>query len=70
MPFRENYSRTLCFSVYDEPYEYQVVSFEWDEVGNEYFKAIVSDDFYDNEDLLLQLSRAMLKIYQNSKIWI
>ncbi|KQY90205.1 hypothetical protein ASD24_25225 [Paenibacillus sp. Root52] len=70
MPFRENYSRTLCFSVYDEPYEYQVVSFEWDEVGNEYFKAIVSDDFYDNEDLLLQLSRAMLKIYPNSKIWI
>ncbi|MDQ0171879.1 hypothetical protein [Paenibacillus tundrae] len=70
VPFRENYSRTLCFSVYDEPYEYQVVSFEWDDTNNEYFKAVVSDDFYDNEDLLLRFFREILRIYPKSKLWV
>ncbi|MEY8743847.1 hypothetical protein [Paenibacillus tundrae] len=70
VPFRENYSRTLCFSVYDEPYEYQVVSFEWDDTNNEYFKAVVSDDFYDNEDLLFRFFRAILRIYPKSKLWV
>lgn len=70
VPFRENYSRTLCFSVYDEPYEYQVVSFEWDDTNNEYFKAVVSDDFYDNEDLLFRFFREMLRIYPKSKLWV
>lgn len=69
-PFRENYSRPLCFSVYDEPYEYQIVSFKWDDTHNEYFKAVVSDDFDDNEDLLLRFSHAILKIYPTAKLWI
>lgn len=70
IPFRENYSRPLCFSVYDEPYEYQIVSFKWDDTNNEYFKAVVSDDFDDNEDLLLRFSHAILKIYPTAKIWV
>jgi len=70
LPFSENYSRTLCFSVYDEPYEYQLVSFNWDDTKHEYFKAVVSDDFDDNEDLLLRLSHAILKIYPTAKIWV
>ncbi|MBO2945986.1 hypothetical protein JJQ72_18565 [Paenibacillus sp. F411] len=70
LPFREDYSRTLSFSVYDEPYEYQLVSFNWDDTNNEYFKAVVSDDFDDNEDLLLRFFHAILKIYPTSKIWI
>ncbi|MCT1398469.1 hypothetical protein M4D81_05555 [Paenibacillus sp. p3-SID867] len=70
LPFRENYSRTLCFSVYDEPYEYQFVSFEWDDTQNEYFKAVVSDDFDDNEDLLLRFSHAILKVHPTAKIWV
>jgi len=68
LPFSQNYSRTLCFNVYDEPYEYQFVSFEWDK--NEYFKAVVSDDFDDNEDLLLRLSHAILKVHPTAKIWV
>lgn len=70
IPFRENYSRPLCFSVYDEPYEYQIVSFKWDGTNNEYFKAVVSDDFDDNEDLLLRFFHAVLKIYPTAKIWV
>lgn len=69
-PFREYFSRTLSFSVYDEPYEYQIVNFKWDDTSNEYFKAIVSDDFYENEDLLLRFSHAILKIYPSAKIWV
>lgn len=69
LPFGENYSRTLCFSVYDEPYEYQLVSFKWDDTNNEYFKAVVSDDFDDNEDLLLRFFHAILNIYPTAKIW-
>ncbi|WP_415640158.1 hypothetical protein, partial [Paenibacillus taichungensis] len=37
-PFKENYSRTLSFSVYDEPYEFQTVTYYWDDTQNEYFK--------------------------------
>lgn len=70
IPFRENYSRTICFSLYDEPYEYQLVSFKWDDTNNEYFKAVVSDDFDGNEDLLLRFSHAILKIYPTAKIWV
>lgn len=70
MPFRENYSRPLCLSVYGEPYEYQMVSFKWDDTNSEYFKAVVSDDFDDNEDLLLRFSHAILKIYPTAKIWV
>lgn len=70
LPFRDNYSRPLCFSVYDEPYEYQLVSFKWDDTNNEYFKAVVSDDFDDNEDLLLRFSHAILNIYPTAKIWV
>lgn len=65
--FRENYSRQICFSVYDEPYEYQIVSFKWDDTNNEYFKAVVSDDFCDNDDLLLRFSHAILKKISDSK---
>ncbi|WII39024.1 hypothetical protein [Paenibacillus thiaminolyticus] len=69
-PFRENYSRQICFSVYDEPYEYQIVSFKWDDTNNKYFKAVVSDDFCDNEDLLVRFSHAILKKYPTAKIWV
>lgn len=70
IPFKENYSRPLCFSIHDEPYEYQLVSFKWDDTNNEYFKAIVSDDFYENEDLLLRFSHAILNLYPTAKIWV
>ena len=70
LPFNENYSRTLSFSVYDDPYEYQLVRFKWDDTKNEYFKAVVSDDFDDNEDLLLRFSHAILKIYPTAKLWV
>ncbi|WP_138755670.1 hypothetical protein [Paenibacillus sinopodophylli] len=70
IPFRENYSRTLCFSVYDEPHDFQIVSFKWDDTNIEYFKAVVSDDFDDNEDLLLRFSHAILKIHPTAKIWV
>lgn len=69
-PFKEDYSRPLGFSVYDEPYEYQIISFKWDDTNSEYFKAVVSDDFCDNEDLLLRFSHAILNIYPTAKIWI
>ncbi|KAA2302450.1 hypothetical protein FY526_19785, partial [Clostridioides difficile] len=39
-PFKENYARTLSFSVYDEPYEFQTVTYDWDDTQNEYFKAV------------------------------
>lgn len=70
IPFRENYSRQLCFSLYDDPYEYQIVSFKWDNTHSEYFKAMASDDFCNNEDLLLRFAYGILNIYPTAKIWI
>lgn len=37
---------------------------------NEYFKAIVSDDFDGNEDLLFQFLFALLHEYSDAKVWI
>ncbi|MGZ7440988.1 hypothetical protein [Paenibacillus sp. TH7-28] len=70
IPFEEDYSRQLCFSLYDEPYDYQTVSFKWDDIHSEYFKALVSDDFCDNEDLLFRFVYSVLNIYPSAKIWI
>ncbi|MGQ8870652.1 hypothetical protein [Paenibacillus sp. TSA_86.1] len=69
-PFKEHYSRTISFSLYDEPYDFQFVTFDWDNMQNEYFKAIVSDDFDDNEDLLFQVLLAFLSEFPDSKVWI
>ncbi|MFC9706627.1 hypothetical protein ACFTRD_00545 [Paenibacillus sp. NPDC056933] len=69
-PFKENYSRTLSFSVYDEPYEFQTVTYDWDDTQNEYFKAVVSDEFDDNEDLLFQFLFAFLNEFPDAKVWI
>ncbi|MDN4604872.1 hypothetical protein P5G61_26840 [Paenibacillus sp. F6_3S_P_1C] len=69
-PFKENYSRTLSFSVYDEPYEFQTVTYEWDDTQNEYFKAVVSDDFDDNADLLFQFLFAFLSEFSDARVWI
>lgn len=69
IPFEASYSRQLCFSVYDEPYEYQTIDFKWDETHNKYFKAMISDDFYENEDLLLRFVHSAISVYPNAKIW-
>ncbi|MGO4532651.1 hypothetical protein AB4Z30_26510 [Paenibacillus sp. 2TAF8] len=69
-PFKEDYARTISFSLYDEPHDFQIVTFDWDERQDEYFKAIVSDDFYENEDLLFQLLFAFLNEYTDAKVWI
>ncbi|CAM4440118.1 hypothetical protein [Paenibacillus xylanexedens] len=69
-PFKENYSRTLSFSVYDEPYEFQTVTYDWDDTQNEYFKAVVSDDFDDNEDLLFKFLFAFLSEFPDARVWI
>ncbi|WP_440116664.1 hypothetical protein [Paenibacillus sp. QZ-Y1] len=70
MPFKENYSRTLSFSVYDEPYEFQTVTYNWDDTQSEYFKAVVSDDFDDNEDLLFKFFFAFLSEFPDARVWI
>lgn len=69
-PFKVSPSRQICFNMYDEPYEFQVVDFKWDDTKTEYFRAIISEDFYENEDLLLRICHALLKIYPTAKIWI
>ncbi|MCA1294981.1 hypothetical protein LBW89_18370 [Paenibacillus sp. alder61] len=69
-PFTEECSRPLCFSLFDEPYEYQTVSFKWDDTGEEYFKAMESDDFWENEDLLLRFVYGILKVYPRAKVWV
>ncbi|MDT0121065.1 hypothetical protein Q9R46_00305 [Paenibacillus sp. RRE4] len=69
-PFKEDYSRTISFSLYDEPYDFQIVNFDWDNMQNEYFKAIVSDDFDENEDLLFQFLFALLNEISDAKVWI
>ncbi|KAA8783074.1 hypothetical protein EC604_04350 [Paenibacillus amylolyticus] len=68
-PFNED-SRTISFSLYDEPYDFQIVTFDWDNMKNEYFKAIVSDDFDENEDLLFQVLLAFLSEFPDAKVWI
>lgn len=70
IPFEEDYSRLLCFSLFDEPYDFQIVRFKWDDTHSEYFKALESDDFYDNEDLLFRFVYGVLNIYPSAKIWI
>ncbi|SCY35563.1 hypothetical protein SAMN05720606_104106 [Paenibacillus polysaccharolyticus] len=69
-PFKEDYVRTISFSVHDEPYDFQIVTFDWDNMKNEYFKAIVSDDFDGNEDLLFQFLFALLHEYSDAKVWM
>ncbi|MGG4553958.1 hypothetical protein [Paenibacillus humicus] len=70
IPFEDNYSRQISWNLYDEPYKYQIVDFNWDESKNQYFKAMVSEDFYENEDLLFKILYGLLKVYPSAKIWI
>ncbi|MUG48128.1 hypothetical protein [Paenibacillus woosongensis] len=70
MPFEDNYSRQISWNLYDEPYNYQTIDFNWDESENQYFKAMVSEDFYENEDLLFKILYGLPKVYPSAKIWI
>lgn len=70
LPFVESSSRQLCIDFYDEPYEFQNISFDWLGKDTEFFEAIIVDDFCDNEDLLFDILFKFLKNYPNSKIWM
>nr|WP_145406426.1 hypothetical protein [Paenibacillus xylanexedens] len=70
LPFVEISSRQLCIDFYDEPYEFQNISFDWLGKDTEFFEAIIVDDFCDNEDLLFNILFRFLKKYPNSKIWM
>ncbi|WP_339314132.1 hypothetical protein [Paenibacillus sp. FSL M7-0896] len=69
-PFVESTSRQLCIDFYDEPYEFQSISFDWLGKDSEFFEAIVVDDFCDNEDLLFNILFEFQKKYPDSKIWM
>lgn len=70
IPFEDNYSRQISWNLYDEPYNFQTVNFDWDDSKIQYFKALVSEDFYENEDLLFKILYGLLNIYTYAKIWI
>ena len=72
VPFKVNSSRAILWNIYDEPYDYffQTLDFEWDTAKEEYFKAIISGDFYENDDLLFKIVYEILKLYPTAKLWI
>ncbi|WP_145333011.1 hypothetical protein [Paenibacillus xylanexedens] len=70
IPFEDSYSRQIPWNLYDEPYKFQTVDFNWDNSKCQYFKAFVSEDFYENEDLLFKILYGILKIYPSAKVWI
>jgi len=70
IPFEDNYSRQISWNLYDEPYKFQNVDFNWDDSKSQYFKALVSEDFYENEDLLFKILYGILKVYPSAKVWI
>lgn len=68
-PLANNILRQLSISIFDEPYKYKEISFEWhkEEV---FFEAIVIDFVEDNEDLLLQVFCEFLQEYREAVLWM
>ena len=68
-PFESSVSRQLAIFLFDEPYEYKDISFDWysEEV---FFEAMYIDFFNGNEDLLLELLYGFMKTYNDTIIWI
>ncbi|MHC5218645.1 hypothetical protein ACYSNR_18585, partial [Enterococcus sp. LJL128] len=55
-PFRDSVSRQLNVDIYDEPYEFKEISFDWYDNNIVFFEAIVIDSIDGNEDLLFYLT--------------
>ena len=72
IPFSEDGFRALPWNLYDKSNDYflQSLNFEWDMSHTEYFKAIISEDFYEYEDLLFKVVYEILKLYPSAKLWI
>lgn len=66
--FEDSVSRQLCISLFDEPYRYKEISFEWykEEV---FFEAVVIDFVEGNEDLLLKILYGFMKKYKEAVLW-
>ena len=71
-PFFEDDSKQIPWDIYDEPYDYcfQSLSFDWDPSDTEYFKAMISGGFYEEEDFLFKLVYEVLKVYPKAKLKI
>ncbi|PQP83261.1 hypothetical protein C0Q44_00570 [Paenibacillus sp. PCH8] len=60
----------LCNSGFKLISKIQTVTYDWDDTQNEYFKAVASDDFDDNEDLLFKSLFAVLNECPDARVWI
>ena len=68
-PFESSVSRQLAIFLFDEPYEYKDISFDWHS-GKIFFETMYVDFFDGNEDLLLELLYGFMKKYNDAVIWI
>lgn len=68
-PFEESISRQLNVDVYDEPYEYKDISFDWYE-DKPFFEAVVIDWTEGNEDLLFLVVLDFLSVFPEALLWM
>lgn len=68
-PFWESISRQLNVDVYDEPYEYKDISFDWYD-DEPFFEAVVIDWTEGNEDLLFLIVLDFLSAFPETLLWI
>ncbi|MGC6769762.1 hypothetical protein [Enterococcus sp. LJL51] len=69
-PFRDSVSRQLNVDIYDEPYKFKEISFDWYDNNIVFFEAIVIDSIDGNEDLLFYLTFDFLSLYPEALLWI
>jgi len=62
--------RDILFDLANEPFDLRNIDFEWDSSRQEYFKAMIAVEFYNNEDLLFKFLYPFLKRYPEAKLWI
>lgn len=62
--------RQLCVSLFDEPYQFKDISFDWYNQKVIFFEAIVIDNIEDNEDLLLKITYELLSKYPEAVLWL
>ncbi len=65
-----DYTTQLCVGFYDEPYENKIINFRWYSEKKFFFKAIVVEEFFENEKLLFEFLYIILKTFPQGLVWI